>query len=370
MRIVLTLGVITLVAAGPNAGTAPVSLPTLIESYASGAYDETIRQASTDDVGRWRVAFVRDVPAWIRRDPDRMEARRAAAASFLLETAQARLDTDWGRLADLIEFTCADLRSGQPTPSFELAWHRASVALAGRARARSWLLGEYAVLPHQKPVRRQPPGKPDPNPKHLVHALERFPDDSQLQLARIVAWTWGRDNEPTRNQPAFFDDDRRYGSRSNASGEAVHALEALVDDPMVGPEAYVRIAQMQIVARDPEAALRASERAEAATAGEVRYLALFLSARALEALNRPEEAIRKYQAALAIVPRADSATLGLATLQFVRDDRESALALIRQTFDQPSVLDPGRLIGYGSFMHWTRLRDALRAQLTASEPGR
>jgi hypothetical protein len=43
---------------------------------------------------------------------------------------------------------------------------------------------------------------------------------------------------------------------------------------------------------------------------------------------------------------------------------------MHSTFDRPSVLDPGRLIGYGSFMDWTRLRDGLRAQLTASEPGR
>ena len=371
MRIVVAVGVVALITSGLRAGPAPApSLPSLIESYASGAFDEAVRQATSDDIGRWRVPFVRDVPAWIRSDPERMEFRRAAAAAFLLEVAQTRLESDWGRLADLIEFTCADLRIGQPKPAFELAWHRASIALAGRARARQWLLGEYAVLPHQQPIRRPPQSRPDPNPKHLTHALERFPDDPQLQLARIVAWTWGRDDEPTRNVPGFFDDFPPRGARTNAPREAIHALEALVDDSVVGAEASVRIAQMQIVARDTEAALRWADRAEAAPSAAVRYLALYLSARALEALNRPDEAIRKYQAALAVVPRADSATIGIATLQFVRDERESAIGLMHQTFDQSSVLDPARLIGYGNFMHWTQLRDALRAQLTASEAKR
>jgi len=369
MRMVHALALAALVVAGPSGAPAP-SLPALIESYASGAYDDAIRQIATEDVGRWRVSFVRDVPGWIRSEPDRMEARRAAAASFLLEASQARLESDWGRLADLIEFTCADLRAGRPPSEFELAWHRASIALAGRARARLWLLGEFAVLPHQTPVRRPQTTPEKMNPKHLLHALERFPDDPQLQLARIVAWTWGRDNEPTRNEPAFFDDFPPSSARANAPREAIRALEALVENPVVGTEAYVRIAQMEIVAKHPESALRAARHAELATSAAVRYLALYLSARALEALDRPDEAVVKYKAALSVVPRADSATLGLASLQFVRDDRANALGLIRQTFDQPSVLDPARLIGYGSFLHWTRLRDAMRAQLTRSGPGR
>ncbi len=38
-----------------------------------------------------------------------------------------------------------------------------------------------------------------PQVTHLMHALERFPDDPQFQLSRVVAWTWGRDGEPIRN---------------------------------------------------------------------------------------------------------------------------------------------------------------------------
>jgi len=343
------------------------ALAALLDTYLHGRYDEAVRQAAAiEDLGPLRVRFVQDVPGWVRRDPAAVEQRRAAAAAFLLELTRARLESDWGRLADLIEFECVDLRSGAVTPSFELAWHRASVALAGRARARLWLLGEYAVLSHQKPRQRPPNSKPDPNPKHLMHALERFPDDPQLQLARIVAWTWGRDQEPIRNTRERDEDDRRFFPRAaTPQVEAVRALEALAANEAVGAEAVVRIAQMRLAMAQPKAALEAADQAAArGMAPQIRYLAALLAGRALEALDRPDEAARNYRTALEIVPRADSASIALGSLQFVRDDREHAVALFGQAFNPaPSIVDPGRLIGYGSFMHWPELQTALRAEL-------
>jgi len=75
------------------------------------------------------------------------------------------------------------------------------------------------------------------------------------------------------------------------------------------------------LAEYPEA-LAALERAQARDAADpaIRYLAFFSAGRALEALNRPEEAMARYAKALEIVPGAESAALALATLQFVRDD--------------------------------------------------
>ncbi len=92
-------------------------------------------------------------PAWINADPANAEKRRAAVAGFVVELAGARLETDWGRLSDLIEWTCTQLlRASGPPTSFERSWHMATTALAGRARVRVWLLGPYARLPHQKPL--------------------------------------------------------------------------------------------------------------------------------------------------------------------------------------------------------------------------
>jgi hypothetical protein len=102
------------------------NLTDLLDTYHKGGYEEAVRRAAAiEDLGPLRLRFVQEVPVWIRAEPAQIEQRRAAAAAFLLELTHARLETDWGRLADLIEFTCADLRAGQPSKAFELAWHRA-----------------------------------------------------------------------------------------------------------------------------------------------------------------------------------------------------------------------------------------------------
>jgi tetratricopeptide (TPR) repeat protein len=341
------------------------ALTAQLDAYLQGRYDDAVRQAaSVADLGPFRLRWVQDAPAWIRADPAAVEVRRAAAAAFLLELTHARLESDWGRFADLIEFTCVDLRHGNPDRSFENAWHRASLALAGRARARLWLLGEYAVLPHQKPRRRPPGSKPDPNPQHLMHALERFPDDPTLQLGRIVAWTWGRDEEPMRNLRLRDDESWPMVRSGSPQREAVVALQPLVEDSTVGAEALVRIAQLQLSLAQPAAALVAAERVGRMTGGNnVRYLAHLLSARALELLNRPAEAAERYTAALELIPGAESATIGLTSLQFARDDRERALETVARLFENRPVLDPWRLVGYGSFMHWPQWRSELRAAL-------
>ena len=82
---------------------------------------------------------------WISSDPAlATEAGAPPPRRSSLELTHARLETDWGRLSDLIEFTCAQPCAPPARHRLELAWHRASIALASRARARLWLLGEYA----------------------------------------------------------------------------------------------------------------------------------------------------------------------------------------------------------------------------------
>jgi tetratricopeptide (TPR) repeat protein len=360
----VVLAVFAASAAALRAGQAPPSITALITSYAEGRHDETVAQAAAiADLGPLRRRYVQEVPVWIASDAALAPQRRAAAAALLLELAHARLETDWGRLTDLVEFTCAGLRAAGPPAPFELAWHRASIALAGRARMRLWLLGEYAQLPHQPPRRRPPSKEPDPYPRHLVHALERFPDDPQLRLAQIVAWTWGRDAQPVRNLGR--EESPIVRLRTPPQAEAVVALQPLVDDPVVGAEALVRIGLAHVTMGHHTAALDALERAQRREAGTaVRYLSFFSAGRVLEALGRPDDALAQYARALEIVPDAESATVALGSLQFVRDDRGAAVARLSQAFDRPAAaVDPGRMIGYGSFIHWPELRQALRAAI-------
>lgn len=368
--------VVSVTPAARTQGTT-VDLKGLLDTYYQGRYDQAVAKAAVlPDLGPFRLRFVQDSPVWINADPARLEARRSAAAGFLLEVTAARLESDWGRFADLIEWTCVQLRTAGPPTEFERAWHAASHALAGRARNRVWMLGEYARLPHQKPP-EQPRSVPrwaqtmqstEPQPPaHLTHALERFPDDARFQLSRVVAWTWGRDGEPTRNVRRRDDDtDRRRLVRAPQL-EAIVALEPLTAVKDVAPEAFVRLGLVHFTVNDFAAALRAFESAQPiATEPAMEYLAFFNAGRALEGLERVDDAIRAYQRALEIVPDAESATVALTSLQFMRDEREAAVSSIDRVFNRkPTAPDPGRLVGYGSFLRWPDLKAAMRSALSA-----
>jgi hypothetical protein len=365
MRAAAALVAAALTCAAPLAAPAPPSVTALLDLYLQGKPDDAVRQAAAlDDVGAFRLQFIRDTPAWIGTAPEHAR-RQAAAAGFLLEVTHARIEEDWGRLTDIVEWMCTVLRAGPPTP-FERAWHVASVSLAGRARARVWLLGEYAVLPHQTP-RRRPPVNPNSNapvsPQHLIHALERFPDDPELRLARVVAWTWGRDQEPMRN--VSDEGPRQFVQLLRAPQSEVHlALGPFFDDPVVGAEALIRSGRAHAADENHDGALRAYRAAQAkATDPAHRYLAFFLAGRALEALNRLDEASQQYAKALEVVPSAESATIALSNLEFPGEGRDAAAARLAARFGNAGGRDdPGRLVGYGSFMRWPELRDAMRRE--------
>jgi tetratricopeptide (TPR) repeat protein len=368
--------VIALLAAfapGGRSQSSGLDLVGMLNAYEQGRYDEAVAKAAAlPDLGPFRLRFVQDSPLWVKADPARLDRRSGVAAAFLLEVTAARLESDWGRFSDLIEWTCLQLRAtGAPT-EFERAWQAASHALAGRARNRTWMLGESSRLPHQKPPEqpRTVPGwaqtmersQPQP-PAHLMHALERFPDDPQFQLSRVVAWTWGRDSEPIRNLERDGSD--RRSRRTRPQLEALVTLEPLTSIAAVAPEAWVRIGLVHFSVGDYGSALRAFESAQPiANETSMKYLAYFNAGRALEGLQRLDDAMRAYQRALEIIPDAESATVALSSLQFMRDDRDAVVSAIDRVFNRkPSAADPGRLMGYGSFIRWPDLKAAMRSAL-------
>ena len=373
MRLVACLAGLVACATLTAGAQGNASLASLLESYYNGDYDGAVtRAASISDLGPLRLRFVQDTPSWIAADPANADRRRAAVAGFLVELAGARLEADWGRLSDLIEWTCTQLlRASGPPTAFERSWHMATTALAGRARVRVWLLGPYARLPHQKPLKRVPQKDDPPSPLHLMHAIERFPDDPDFQLARVVAWTWGRDSEPMRNmRQTWVDTMNRLESSRPAQLEAITAYQPLIAIPAVAAEANIRTGLIYITVSDHAAALKSFEAAQPiAKTTQLKYLSHFLAGRSLEVLQRPDEALAQYRRALELVPNAESAAIALASLQFLRNEAEPSIALINNTFANPAIRpDPGRLVGYGFYVHWPEIKAAMRAELKGSGP--
>ncbi|HWI17693.1 MAG TPA: hypothetical protein VNT81_08100 [Vicinamibacterales bacterium] len=380
LPVIVLLAVSLLVGGGmglsAQAPGSPVDLKALLDQYLRGDRDAAVAKAAAmADLGPLRLRFVQDTPAWTAADPTHADARRAVVSAFLLELTAARLESDWGRLSDLIEWQCVQLRAAHATPTeFERAWHAASHALAGRARARQWLLGEFAVLPHQKPSKAPPSDPQNPPARHLMHALERFPDDPHFQLSRVVAWTWGRDNEPTRNLRRDTDEaparPPAIRRRLPSQLEAVIALEPLTKIEAVAGDAFVRIGVMQFVVRDYAAALTAYEQAQrVATDPATAFVAFVNAGRTLEALQRKDDAARAYARALEIVPDAESATIALASLHFAGDRRDEAVTMIDRVFNRrPASPDPARLIPYGNFFRWPALKSTMRSAIPSTPP--
>ena len=344
-----------------------VALVALLDTYYEGRHDDAVGAAAKlKDLGPLRLQFVQQTSGWISSDPARAEARRAAVAGFVVELAAARLEDDWGRLSDLIEWTCAQvLRAGGPPTEFERRWHMATTALAGRARTRVWLLGPYARLPHQKP--RQPQKDDPPSPRHLMHAIERFPDDPHFQLARVMAWMWSRDAEPIRNLRSDWRENlARWAPERSPQLDAIPQFEALTRVPEVAAEAWIRTGMIYVTVSDHAAAIKAFQAAQPlARTPQLKYLSHFLAGRAFEARQQPDDAVTQYRRALDIVPGAESATIALASLQFLRGESESSIAMINDVFGKTvTATDPGRLAGYGSYLHWPDIKSAMRAELT------
>ena len=357
-----------LAAVTASAQNSTVNLLGLLDTYAAGRHDEAIAKAAAlPDLGPLRLQFVQQTQPWINADPATSAHRRAAVAGFVVELAAARLESDWGRLSDLIEWTCAQiLRASGPPTAFERSWHMATTALAGRARVRLWLLGPYARLPHQPPLKRLPQKDDPPSPLHLMHAIERFPDDPEFQLARVIAWTWGRDAEPVRNIREEWQRNIARGASSRPPQlEAITAFRPLINMPSVAAEAHIRTGLIYVTVSDHAAALKSFEAAQPiATTPQLKYLSHFLAGRSLEILQHQDDAMAQYARALEVVPHAESATIALASLQFLRDEAEPSIALINETFDKPSAAtDPGRLVGYGAYLHWPEIKAAMRAEL-------
>jgi tetratricopeptide (TPR) repeat protein len=108
--------------------------------------------------------------------------------------------------------------------------------------------------------------------------------------------------------------------------EALVTLEPLTSIAVVAPEAWIRIGLVHFSVGDYASALRAFESAQPiANETSMKYLAGFNAGRALEGLQRADDAMLAYRRALEIVPDAESATVALTSLQFMRDDRDAAV---------------------------------------------
>jgi hypothetical protein len=357
----------------PLKSIAPLDLARLLDLYAGGRFDEAVSSVARagDEVGRnlrrhWDVSGRQ----WIDADPAERPRRILAAVAFALETEQIRAERgDW-RVTDDPPCTAscvldwAQLRlieRGPPDPA-ERAWLLAAASLAGGVR--DWRYLQRTVDP-TRPARVLP-GLMD-------RGLLRFPADPSLRLEQALAAA-GRFNitvDGGRVTPTLMALPPGFGGRGISvvpmrmdGQEAAGLLTALVDDPLVGAEARMRLGFLYwAVGRDEAARDALTMAAEQTGDVDVRYLAHFLLGWTAIARGDSGAAIPPLEAALAARPGSQSAALALAALELKRGDAGQAHDLARASLDERRAdVDPWRLFLYGHHPQWpARVAELRRA---------
>jgi hypothetical protein len=384
--VVTTLAVAAIVAAvTPAAGQVKRLEPApLLDAYAQGNFDESLKPvylANRTQAREFRQRLVLTGIPWVDAAQDDRSRRALAAATFALEVERIRADRgEWQAEDDtecagrcVIEWACTLLQSRGPADESERAWMLASIALANGVRDWTFLQSPLA-RPTEKTVQRG----------HAHHAIARFPDEPRFRLARVVAlasrnMVTGEMDAPrngTRTEqmtdplirmiegPSFVVsalEQRRATLTDYVKGE----LEAVAANAAVADEARLRLGYLLWVRGDEQGAFAVQRAAaESAQDPDLKYLAHFLAAQAAQALGDLRAAETHYTGALAARPHSQSATLGLATLLYVRGEAKEAYDLVEAArAERPRDDDPWRMFLYGNFAQLPALVGDLRQRV-------
>jgi tetratricopeptide (TPR) repeat protein len=272
------------------------------------------------DLGRMDPSQFPVDPSWT---PDQArEMRRRVLTSFALELAAIGSRRQAAAAAHLVEWACAYVRSHAPLNDFDRAWQLAALSvLEGGIDWRSLA-------------------------DHVTHSQAVFHDEPRLVLARAIV-------EEQFNAPyeAFVRAEpaaslvrarealvRAEGESFRASERAIARFQEAARDESLAAEASVRAGHVQLLLSRYDAALVTMASAELKTKDAALLFLLHLfRGIAHEGRARYDDARQSYKAALAISPKAHSATMRLAVLAFRygHDDDPAAMTEALLKDDDP-----------------------------------
>jgi tetratricopeptide (TPR) repeat protein len=288
---------------------------------------------------------------WLQeKDPAVARRKRLAAATLALDVANAGLLEEWRVLRGLVEWGCELVRRNPAGPS-EHTWHLASVALAGGALDKYFLIDSPGRSPTENVI------------NHVRHAEAQFPGDSQWKLARAMALEIGKMAEGVRDAIApniWIGPEVRAANRN-----VVTAFEGVLTDPGLSAEAHLHLGHLRFVLREPDKAIHHyQEAARLARDPYVEYLAYFLAARFFDSRFDAAAAARHYRRALEILPNVQSAAIAVAAARLVDGAPDEAYAIVEAALStNPRPPDPWRLFFLGNYRLWPSLIQRLRAEL-------
>jgi tetratricopeptide (TPR) repeat protein len=355
----------------PPPSIAPLVLPDLLDLYAAGRVDEALGQISRQDdkiARNLRAHWALEARSWIDADPAVRLHRLFVAAAFALETEQLRAERgDWGMAVGdppcagpcVLDWAQALLVERGAPDRAEKAWDLAAISLASGVRDWRYL---------QRIIDSGAPPSPAPTalvPGFIERTLLRFPGDPQLKLEQAVAAAerfsvtvdGGRMATDGANLMVRMGPPASFGMPGTARPTVVRALptaaadmlDALVADPIVGPEAQMRSGYLHWSMNQDETATRSLRQAAERTSDpDARYLSRFLLGWIAQQAGRPAEAAPEYEAALLARPDSQSAAIALGTIRLQQGDAAAADQIARASIDRRRTDDdPWRLFLYG-----------------------
>jgi tetratricopeptide (TPR) repeat protein len=262
-------------------------------------------------------------------------------AAFAIELAEPGLFSSRGPVRDQAEALLARhskfIRHPLEPQEFERLFHYAVLTLL-QATLRPNVLDVFAA-----------------------RALDRFPDEPRFLLARAIA----------ADQRSAAGGALRWAAPNPATSASVDAAKALYEfvlgRPEVAVEARIRLAfLLHRQGKNDEALMRLDEAAaRPIDDGMLRYLHQLFRGQVLADLNRVDESLAAYRAALAILPSAQSARVAIMNTLYKQGDRAGAEALAEQIQTEAvGLMDPWWIYWQGQYrLHlqvMARLREAAR----------
>jgi tetratricopeptide (TPR) repeat protein len=373
MRVVACVLSAALLALAPDAALVGASqqkpTPSLSTRQALDQYLKGDFEAAVGNPPRLARFNFQDADRWITAGGQaQVERRQLAAALYVLEYSGIRQ----GVLPAMLNWA-RGVMSRLPPRADEALWLRAAIALAeGLDR---WV---YLVEGVAGPAAS---GKPAVAPVGLIRfARTRFPDDPYFQLADAVGAEVSATRPldqlsgPPQESSAAWDriaSERldgggpRLSERTVALERAAGLLERLTTHAALAAEANLRLGYVRLRQGQTDTALAHFDRALGLTKNiSIRYLSHLYSGWLLGSLGRTQEAASAYRAALALVPRAQSATSLLVAL-LAKSDQLTEAEAAAETFLTAEVapLDPWRTYFVSDFREYPQLVQQLRERL-------
>jgi tetratricopeptide (TPR) repeat protein len=349
---------------------APVTagmLPPLLERYGQGEHAAVVAELRSASNADEAAAFVRrEGERWIESGTTgSAPGRRGVAAALALEVARPTHSLPGSRLASENAPTWSERRT-------LIFWGAAMLGDSMRVTSveRAWYLAAIASLHGQLQFGRSMQGWKEATDL-LAQAIVRVPDEGRHRWtdARVLEQWMERGVLSRRTRP----DELRNAyeaAASRADGDLraemqLHLVSRFLDANKDADEALGPIVDEGRREAAQEALARTAF-AEGLTGDEfLVYMCRFFRGRLHDRLDQRAEAEAAYRAALEVFPGAQSASMPLATLLFLRGEEAEARRLVDAVLASPGAEDPWRVYHLQDYRRLPAYIAEMRAALSA-----